>query len=120
MSHLADKTERHPLIVRVVHHVLALPLSRALALVGRRDVEAGVHPAVGLEGPLTHPATRQVALYGLTEELIAGDCDGAEDQERAAPSVVQPEDPVVDGGFLVSYQELGRGGGGCEDSSGHH
>lgn len=111
VSHLADKTERNPLIVRVVHHVLALPLPRALALVGRRDVEAGVHPAVGLKRPLTHPTSGlsgktiqmrmnegifyQVTLNRLSEKLIGGHDEGSENKEGGGVSVEEPECPVI-------------------------
>ena len=101
--HLSDQAESHPLVVAVVHQVLTLPLPRALPLELRRDVEGGVHPAVGLQCSLTHSAPRQVALDGFSEELVAGDRDGAEDKEGAGPPVEQPEGPVVDGGFLLSY-----------------
>ena len=111
LTHLAHETERHPLIIGVIHHVLALPLPRALALVGRRDVEAGVHPAVGLQRPLAHTApglTRsgklcefenyfvyQVTLDRLPEELIGGHDEGAEDEEGGGVSVEQAECPVI-------------------------
>ena len=101
--HLSDQAESNPLVVTVVHQVLALPLPRALPLELRRDVEGGVHPAVGLQCSLTHSAPRQVALDGFSEELVAGDRDGAEDEEGAGPPVEQPEGPVVYGGFLLSY-----------------
>ena len=101
--HLSHQAESNPLVVTVVHQVLALPLPGALPLELRRDVEGGVHPAVGLQCSLTHSAPRQVALDGFSEELVAGDRDGAEDEESTAPSVVEPEDPVVYGGLLVSY-----------------
>ena len=80
-------------------------------LVGRRDVEAGVHPAVGLQRPLAHAApglTRsgklcefencfvyQVTLDRLSEELIGGHDEGAEDEEGGRVSVEQAECPVI-------------------------
>ena len=45
------------LVVRVVHGVLALPLPCAVALEAAGDVECGVHPAVGLQRALAHPAS---------------------------------------------------------------
>ena len=139
--HLAHEAEGDPLVVGVVHDVLALAAARALALELLGDVEGGVHPAVGLQRALADSAAREVALYGLPEELVAGDRDGAEDEEGAGPPVEQPEGPVVDGGLLLSYlvsdpaqsphsicrpntqysyQQLRRGGCRREDCRGHH
>ena len=55
-SHLAHEAEGDPLVVGVVHDVLALAAARALALELLGDVEGGVHPAVGLQRALAHPA----------------------------------------------------------------
>ena len=45
----------------------------------------------------------EVALYWLPEELVAGHGDAAQDEEGAGPAVEQPEGPVVDGRFPLSY-----------------
>ena len=56
-SYLAHEAEGDPLVVGVVHDVLALAAARALALELLGDVEGGVHPAVGLQRALAHPAS---------------------------------------------------------------
>ena len=45
---LADETQRHPLIIGVIHEVFTLPLSSTLANIALGDVEGGVHPTIGL------------------------------------------------------------------------
>ena len=103
LTHLADETEGHPLVVGVVHQVLALSLPGTATLEASRYVEGAVHPAVSLECCLTDSAPREVALYGLAKELVAGDRDGAEDEESAGPAIEQSEGPVVNGGLPLSY-----------------
>ena len=90
---LSNQAQGDPLVVGVVHLVITEPLAGTVTLECWRDVEGGVHPAVGLQRGFTHPSSGlvsigtysfmetlgvypyQITLYGVSKELVRGDHD---------------------------------------------
>ena len=83
---LTNKAKGNPLVKGVEHLVPKIvhpSFSGAAALEVLGYVEAAVHPAVVLQSVPAHPATGQVALDWVAEELVEAG-HGGEDKEQHA------------------------------------